>query len=32
MHVKVEVYIVKVGDVVIKVVYLSSDQAVVEVS
>ena len=32
MHVKVEVYSVKVGNIVIKVVYLSSDQAVVEVS
>lgn len=32
MHVKVEVYTVKVGDVVIKVACVSSDQAVVEVS
>ena len=32
MHVKVEVYIVKVGNIVIKVVYFSSHQAVVEVS
>ena len=32
MHVKVEVNIVKVGNIVIKVVYFSSDQAVVKVS
>lgn len=32
MHVKVEVNIVKVGNIVIKVVYVSSDQAVVKVS
>ena len=32
MHVKVEVYIVKVGNIVIKVVYVSGHQTVVEVS